>query len=42
VHQFAHVAATLPHAHESGLRERPQIIALRAQPRIDCGVASDG
>ena len=30
VHQFAHVAAPLPHAHEPGFCERPQIIALRA------------
>ena len=27
VHQFAHVAATLPHAHEPGFCERAQIIA---------------
>jgi pimeloyl-ACP methyl ester carboxylesterase len=39
VHQFAYVAATLPHAREPGFRERPQIIALRAQPGIDRGVA---
>ena len=38
VHQLAHVAATLPHAHEPGFDERSQIIALRAQPGIDCGV----
>src|SRR5262245_34530337 len=39
VHQFAHVGATLPHAHEPGFCERSKIIALRAQPGIDCRVA---
>jgi hypothetical protein len=39
VHQFAHVAATPPHAAEPGFCERPQIIGLGAQPGIDCGVA---
>jgi hypothetical protein len=41
VHQFAHVDATLPHVHEPRFCERPQIIALRAQPDIDRGVVSD-
>jgi hypothetical protein len=38
VHQLAHIAATLPHAREPGLYERPQIIPLRTQPGIDRGV----
>jgi hypothetical protein len=38
VHQLAHVAATLPHAHEPAFDERPQFIALRAQPDINRGV----
>jgi len=32
------LAATLPHAHEPAFYERPQFIALRAQPDIDRGV----
>src|SRR5215207_5122110 len=39
VDQFAHVAATFAHAYEPGLCERPQIIALRAQPGVDRRVA---
>jgi pimeloyl-ACP methyl ester carboxylesterase len=35
VHQFAHVAATLPHACEPDFRERPQILPLRSEPGVD-------
>lgn len=38
MHQLANVAAALPHVREPCLDERPQFIALRAQPRIDRGV----
>src|SRR5688572_14793776 len=41
VHQLAHVAATLPHAHEPTFDEWPQVIALRAQPDINRGVVFD-
>jgi hypothetical protein len=34
VHQFAHVAATLPHAHEPGFCEWPQIIASRDEASL--------
>jgi hypothetical protein len=38
VHQLTHIAATLPHTGEPAFYERPEFIALRAQPDIDRGI----
>jgi hypothetical protein len=35
VHQLPHVVATLPHSREPLFCERPQLIPLAAQPRVN-------
>src|SRR5262245_6079809 len=42
VHQLAHVAATVPHPRKPFLHKPSEVVALTAQPAIDCGVVLRG